>query len=57
MLGSVIDSSESIHAVTLPQETEGSAHVVYLINAAGMVVGRFEVTLARDTEVVYFATA
>lgn len=57
VLASVIDSSHSTHAVALPQETEGSVHVVYLINAAGMAVGRFEVTLARDTEVVYFAIA
>lgn len=59
VLASVVGSSESIFVVALPQATEGSAHVVYLINASGMVIGRFEVKLARagSTEVVYYATA
>lgn len=56
VLASVIDSSEHTYVVALPQSAEGAVHVVYLVNTAGMVVGRFEVTIGQATEVVYFAT-
>ncbi|HLS26341.1 MAG TPA: hypothetical protein VK063_10755 [Beutenbergiaceae bacterium] len=57
VLASVVNSSEATHAVTLPQQTEGSLHVVYLLNSAEMVIGRFEVTMSDPTQVVYFPTA
>lgn len=57
VLASVVHSSEATHVVALPQLAEGSLHVVYLLNSADMVIGRFEVTLAGDTQVVYFPTA
>ncbi len=56
VLASVVDSSEAVYGVTLPQETEGSKYVVYLVNASDMVVGRFEVTLSQPTVVVFFPT-
>ena len=57
VLASVVQSSESTYAVTLPQHTEGSTYVVYLTNASDMVIGRFKVDLADPTQVVYHPTA
>jgi len=57
VLASVIASAHGTHIVALPQETFGSTHVVYLLNAADMVIGRFEVALGEETVVVYYPTA
>lgn len=56
VLSSVVQSSESVYAVTLPQHTEGSTYVVYLMNVSEMVIGRFQVDLADPTQVIYFPT-
>lgn len=57
VLASVVDSAQGTETVTLPQENFGSEHVVYLLNAADMVIGRFEVELATPAVVVYFPTS
>lgn len=57
VLASVVESSEGTYAVALPQFSEGSNHLVYLINASDMVIGRFTVDLADPTQVVYHPTA
>lgn len=57
VLASVVDSSEEVFAVSLPQHSAGTLHVVYLVNAVDLVVGRFEVRLSDPTQVVFIPTS
>ena len=54
---SVLEASGPATLVQLPQFASGSTRLVYVLNSAGLVIGRFEVSLAGDTTVVYFPTA
>lgn len=46
-----------VSLLELPQARMGSAHLVYALDEAGRVVGRFEVLIGQETSVVYSPTS
>lgn len=56
VLGGLLESART-RLVELPQQRLGARWVVYLVDESSRVLGRFEVTLAESTTVVYSPTS